>query len=313
MPKTVVDVRDLSKSFGKNAIFERCDLSLEEGSVFGLVGLNGTGKTTLIRLLLGLLKPDGGTVSVLGFDPWRHRPEYYRRLGVMLDHDGFAGNLTVAQNLRIFASAKGIGFPQVESYVEGFWKDTFIARELTEGRKKVKFLSRGQKVQCAMCRAFLSWPSVYFLDEPTVSLDVDAYDHFCMLVRHASSLGATVIISSHQLSAIEELCAGVGMLHDKNVTLLKSGDETGLPKQWLVRCDRNEEYGKAMEAICGFPALYEGGAWHIQFDGTKDPVPEIISRLVAMGCRISEVRPETDSIKERIRSRSQDSKSGGAV
>jgi ABC-type multidrug transport system ATPase subunit len=313
MRKTVIDARDLSKSFGKNAIFERCGISLEEGSVFGLVGLNGAGKTTLIRLLLGLLKPDAGNVSVLGFDPWQHNPEYYRRLGVMLEHDGFAGNLTVAENLKIYASAKGIGFSQVKEYVERFWKDTFIARELAEGKKKVKFLSRGQKVQCAMCRAFLSWPRAYFLDEPTVSLDVDAYDHFCMLVRHASSLGATILISSHQLSAIEELCPEVGMLHDKNVTLLKSGAETGILRQWLVRCGPQEEYGKAMEALCGFPALYEGGAWHIRFAGPNDPVPEIISRLAAMGCEIREVRPETDSIKERIRSRYQEARGGEAV
>ena len=136
MPKTVVDVQKLSRSFGKHSVFEDCSLSIDEGSVFGLVGMNGSGKTTLIRLLLGLLRPDQGKISVLGFDPWQHKAEYFKRLGVILDHDGFAGNMTVAENLGIFAAAKGIDFSQVESYVNHFWNDTFIKKELEKAGRR---------------------------------------------------------------------------------------------------------------------------------------------------------------------------------
>ena len=177
----------------------------------------------------------------------------------------------------------------------------------------MKFLSRGQKVQCALCRAFLSWPQVYFLDEPTVALDVDAYDHFCSLVRYARSQGATILISSHQLSAIEELCDGVAMLHNKNVVILKSGVESGLPKQWLIRCGADEKFGKAIESVCGLPAVYHDAAWHLSLAQPEEMVPRIVSALVDAGCGILEVRPESDSIKERIRTHYREEKRQEAV
>ena len=110
-------------------------------------------------------------------------------------------------------------------------------------RKKVKYLSRGQKMQCAICRAFLSRPDVHFLDEPTVALDVDAIDHFYSLVMRARGRGATVFISSHQLSAIEDLCDSVGMLHNKAITIVASASMGGAggPVSWMVRCDGDAE------------------------------------------------------------------------
>jgi ABC-type multidrug transport system ATPase subunit len=306
MPQTVINVENISKSFDKNVIFENCSLSIEAGTVFGLVGLNGSGKTTFIRLLLGLLKPERGGISVLGHDPWKHDPHYFKKLGVILDHDGFAGNMTIAENLRIFAEAKGLDTQQVRAYVEERWKNTFLYDEFFGAKKKVKYLSRGQKMQCAICRAFLPQPDVYFLDEPTVALDVDAIDHFYSLVTHARDRGVTVLISSHQLSAIEDLCDCVGMLHNRNVTIVASASpgSAGGPVSWMVRCDRDADarFGKIIENICGFPAVFSDSAWHFKVTGPQTSVPEIVRQLASDGCRILEVGAEAESLKDRIRS-----------
>jgi ABC-2 type transport system ATP-binding protein len=301
MPDKIIEVKNLSKSFGKHTIFDGASVSIEAGSVFGLVGLNGSGKTTLIRLLLGLLRPGKGSICVLGFDPWQHKADYFRRLGVILDNDGFAGNMTVAQNLKIFSEAKRMTWGRVEEYVDEFWHDTFIAKEIRGGRKKVKLLSRGQKMQCGICRAFLSWPAVYFLDEPMVALDVDASEHFYRLVKHAQLQGSAILISSHQLTAIEDLCDAVGILHNRSITMLKSGAESAQPRPWFVRCASEEKFGRIIESICGFPPAYSDGSWHFSVLEPDAAVPKIVSGLAAAGCSITEVGPEMDNLKARMR------------
>jgi len=205
-----IDVKNLSRSFGKKPILKDISLQAGDGSIYGLVGLNGAGKTTLIRILLGLLKKDGGSVAVNGHDPWRHQPELYRTLGVALESDGFCGNLTVRDNLRIFAEAKGVPRSDADKYFEEYWGKT----DIFKADRKVKFLSRGQRVQCGLCRAFLGWPKVYFFDEPVVSLDFWAYEHFKGMAKEAKSRGSTMLISSHQLETIDDLCDRVGLLKD---------------------------------------------------------------------------------------------------
>jgi ABC-type multidrug transport system ATPase subunit len=213
----IIDVKNLRRAFGKAVVLEDVSLRVEAGGVYGLVGLNGAGKTTLIRVLLGLIGRDEGSVEIAGFDPWRHEAAFYRTVGVALESDGFFGNLTVRENLRIFAGAKGVSQKDADRYLEEYWggTDIFCRGDRLQSPappRKVKHLSRGQRVQCGLCRAFLGWPSVYFFDEPVVSLDFLAYEHFKTMVGEAKSRGAAVLISSHQLEVIDDLCDRVGIL-----------------------------------------------------------------------------------------------------
>ncbi|MBD3244038.1 MAG: ATP-binding cassette domain-containing protein, partial [Chitinivibrionales bacterium] len=208
MDTPVVSTTDLRKRFGAHRVLCGVDLHIEHGSLFGLVGLNGAGKTTLIRLLLGLLKPESGDVRVAGKAPWRHESSMYRAIGAVLEHDGFWGNLSFAQNIRVFADARGVSRGETDEYLRRYWSGS----DILESTRKVRTFSRGQRTQCALCRAFLGWPPVCLLDEPTVGLDIDSYDRFHRLVREARERGAAVLVSSHQLETIEELCDRVGLL-----------------------------------------------------------------------------------------------------
>jgi ABC-2 type transport system ATP-binding protein len=224
---TVIDVKNLSRSFGRAAILKNISLQVEESTIYGLVGLNGAGKTTFIRVLLGLLQGDTefarmddgsirgarAAVQVAGFDPWLHQPEFYRMIGVALESDGFFGNLNISDNLKIFASAKGIGWNQAKEYLDGYWGGT----DISASPRKAKHLSRGQRVQCGLCRAFLGWPKACFFDEPTVSLDIKAYEHFKSLAKEAKSRGSTLLVSSHQLDLIDDICDRVGVLKDGRI------------------------------------------------------------------------------------------------
>ncbi len=294
----VISVQALSKSFGRYSILEDCSLEISEGEVYGLVGLNGAGKTTLIRLLLGVLKADRGVLSVLGGDPWSHDASLHRRMGVVLEHDGFWGNLTFEQNMKIFAAAKGIAWKDAARYMEEHWSRT----SLYKNKKAVKFISRGQRMQCALCRAFLGWPSVYFFDEPAVALDVDAYDHFKNLVAAARGRGAAFLISSHQLNAIDDLCDRAGMLHDKRLAELPrgAGGRNG-GELWSIEADQKAEWAEVIKSVCGSEPSWNNGEWRFEVQDSARAIPAVIKRLVEAGCGIHKAAPVQNEFSETIR------------
>jgi ABC-2 type transport system ATP-binding protein len=293
---TAIVADKLSKRFKNKSVFEQLSLSVEAGSVFGLVGLNGAGKTTLIRLLLGLLKPDSGSFSVLDTTP-RAETRFYRDIGVALEHNGFYGNLTVAQNVSLFAEAKHIDQQAARDYFHTWWRETSIDRPGV----KSKVFSRGQKMQCALCRAFLGWPRALFLDEPAVALDVNAYDHFCRLVRHARERGAAVIISSHQLDAIEDLCDSVGILEAGALSMLDMSAMNG-HDIWLVRSPFSEQGRAIIDQFAEGTSRYDNGAWRFLLPrSNRARIPELVRSLVHAGCAIEEVRPVRRGFRESIR------------
>jgi ABC-2 type transport system ATP-binding protein len=295
MPDVPVKADQISKSFSRRAVIDGLSMQISAGSVFGLVGLNGAGKTTLIRLLLGLLHTEAGVVMLLGQDPWKHEPSLYRQLGVVLESDGFAGNLAFRENLNLFGKAKGLDVGMVSQYVSEFWTGT----DVVDTVKKVKLLSRGQRVQCGLCRAFLGWPRVLLLDEPTVALDVKAYEHFCGLVRQARARGAAVLISSHQLSAIEELCDQVGLLQNGKVSVL---DTSRMGRTyWIINADHAAgDEGLLKPHVTGEPQ-YRDGAWRIRVASPDQDIPRIVTALAAAGRSIREVRPEEEDLRTMVR------------
>ena len=295
---TSIKVENLYKNFGKKEVLKELSLSINPGTIFGLIGLNGAGKTTLIRILLGLQNPDRGICSVLGMNPAGHERNYYRRVGVVLENNGFFSNLSVLDNLFFFAEARGISRSRLDEYFSLYWKNSDIGRD----NRREKYFSRGQKMQCALCRAFLGWPEVYFFDEPVVALDIEAYDHFCKMVRIAGSKGATVVISSHQLDTIEELCTSVGILEKGCITLLENQPEKQENEPWIIKAEYHDDYQTVIESIAGSAVQYSNGRWRFSVSGNAEAViKEIISKLVSSGCSIYEVRPEKGSFRKSIK------------
>jgi ABC-2 type transport system ATP-binding protein len=240
-------------------------------------------------------------ISVLGFTPWNHEERFFRRIGIVLENDGFVGNLDFNDNLKLFAAAKGLAWSEVTAYIDNYWKDTFIGREASGPGKKIKFFSRGQRMQCGLCRAFLGWPDMYFFDEPTVALDVDAYDHFFGMVRQAQARGSTVLISSHQLSFIEALCDEVGILDRKKLTKLAGGHPpAGQP--WKITASNETSFKEIIERVGGHPAVHSNGGWHFHVNDPENAIPEIVALLCKAGCKVREVRPEGPDLREKMRS-----------
>ena len=299
--KDTICLKNINKRYNNKKVLDSISLTLQPGTTFGLIGLNGAGKTTLIRILLGLVNAESGTCNILGMNPANHKKQFYRRVGVVLEHNGFFGNLTVQENLSFFSEARGISYKDMNEYFQCYWAHSSIGKDT----RKIKYYSRGQKMQCALCRAFLGWPEIFMLDEPAVALDIQAYDHFCNLVHIAHSQNATVIISSHQLDAIEELCTSIGILENGKLKVidLNNLEQKQSKRKWLIKSNYKIEYQQIIENISGESPAYNNGIWTftVSEDKSETVIPAIISSLISKGCTIFEVKPEEEDFRKSIR------------
>jgi ABC-2 type transport system ATP-binding protein len=199
---TVVRVSELTKRFGEVTAVDHLSFSVSRGEIFGLLGPNGAGKTTTIQLLLGLTTPTSGEMSVLGLDVERNRRRVLQRVNFSSAYISLPSNLTVRQNLRVFARLYGIrrSEPRVAALLERF-EIPDIADRPTGA------LSSGQLTRVNLCKAFINDPEVLFLDEPTASLDPDIADKARRALKEIQrDRSVTIIYTSHNMGEIELMC-----------------------------------------------------------------------------------------------------------
>ncbi len=213
MGQTVVDVNDLSRSFGEKAALDRVSFRATAGQVHGLVGANGAGKTTLIKHFLGLLRATTGSVRVFGLDPVRDPVGVLGRIGYLSEEH------ELPEWMRI---------DELMSYTQAFHRsrwDAKYARELLETfaldpTKKIKELSKGMRAQAGLIAAVAHRPELLILDEPSSGLDaVVRRDILDAIVRAVADDGRTVIFSSHLLDEVERMSDHVTLIHQGRVSL----------------------------------------------------------------------------------------------
>ena len=289
----IIAFESVAKSFSGRHILSGLDMSLVSGEVYGLVGLNGAGKTTLLRLALGLLVPDNGAVTIFGTLSKKVTPALYCRVGAAFEHSGFYENLPVLENLRFFAEAKNISASALKMYWDQHWADTDIGRDV----RPVKYFSRGQKVQCGLARAFLGEPDLLLLDEPAAALDFLACSKLSALVRQAAIRGAAVIISSHQLDVIADLCSCAGLLENGRITPVVA------PRANHVRHLRTatpDDDRTSVETVVSPVSSLQWNGSEFIFTASDEETAMIISRLVHANVQICEVRSVNTGLRGRI-------------
>jgi ABC-2 type transport system ATP-binding protein len=221
-----IRISGLTKRYGQ--LFAVRDLNLEvpRGSVYGLIGPNGAGKTTTFSVLASLLKPTSGQVSVLGHDPVRHPREVRKRLGYMPDILGVYDGLQVDEYLQFFAACYDVPKSRWPATI-----DTLLELvDLTTKRSaRVNSLSRGMKQRLSLARALVHDPEVLILDEPASGLDPRARVELRNLLGELRTMGKTIVVSSHILSELAEMCTEIGIM-EKGV-LLASGTPASIRSQ----------------------------------------------------------------------------------
>jgi ABC-2 type transport system ATP-binding protein len=201
----VIEVVDLTKSYGSRRGVVELRFSVAEGEVFGFLGPNGAGKTTTIRTLLGLLRPTSGRASIYGLDAWADAPRIHRRLSYVGSDPGFLGELSGGAQLDLLASLRDLE--------RGAWRPLAERLEL-DPTIPVRKLSRGNRQKIAVVAAFMGHESLLVLDEPTTGLDPLMQREFLALVSEARAAGRTVFLSSHNLQEVERACDRVGIIRE---------------------------------------------------------------------------------------------------
>ncbi len=199
-----IAVSGLHKSYGKTVALNGLDLSVAEGEVHGFLGPNGSGKTTTIRILLGLLRGDGGTARLLGGDPWRDATALHRRLAYVPGDVTLWPNFTGGEVIDLLGRLRGgLDTKRRESLLERFDLDP---------TKKARAYSKGNRQKVALISALASDVELLILDEPTSGLDPLMEAAFRDCVEEERHSGRTVLLSSHILSEVEALCEGVTII-----------------------------------------------------------------------------------------------------
>ena len=221
MSPAAVETRELTRRFGALIAVDRLSLRIESGEVFGLLGPNGSGKTTTIRMLCGLLQPSAGTALVAGIEVTVAPEQVKRRIGYMSQRFGLYEDLTVAENLTFYAGVYGLGgAPRAARLAE---VSGFLGLGPRLGQLAAQ-LSGGWKQRLALGCALLHRPTVLFLDEPTAGVDPAARRTFWRTVYDLARQGTTVIVTTHYMDEAER-CGRLGMMSAGRLIALGSPAE----------------------------------------------------------------------------------------
>ncbi len=220
-PDTVISVRDLSKRFGGQVIFDELDLDVYRGEVLGLAGASGTGKSVLLRCITGLLSVDRGNISIFGRDmarlDWRSRLAIERRWGVLFQDGALFSSMTVLQNIQV-PMREQLKLPKSAMDDLALLKLAMVGLQPDAADKYPSELSGGMRKRAGLARALALDPEIVFLDEPTSGLDPISAAAFDQLIRRLQqTLGLTVYMVTHDLDSIFAICDRVAVLADHKV------------------------------------------------------------------------------------------------
>ncbi len=214
-------VSELTKTYNTITAVDRISFSVPRGSIVGLLGGNGAGKTTTIAMLLGLLRPTAGRITVLGENMLRHRYRVLGRMNFSSPYVDLPHRLTVRQNLAVYAGLYGVrdAGRRIERLAEDLDLTEFLKRPT--GR-----LSAGQKTRVMLAKALINDPELLLLDEPTASLDPDTADVIrTYLEAYQRRTRASVLLASHNMAEVERLCSEVMMMREGRIVDRGSPDE----------------------------------------------------------------------------------------
>lgn len=244
MTPPAIFIQDLNKKYGDLWAVRDLDLAVNLGEVFALVGPNGAGKTTTINILMGLVKPNSGVVSVLGLDPRKQPIQLRVKTGYAMQQIALDLYLTGRENLDIFADLFNIPPSQKNARIT----EMLQWAELAEAADRlVRTYSGGMKRRLNLAMGLLQQPELIFLDEPTLGLDVQARHQLWDLIKEIKSKGTTIILTTHYLEEANELCDRIGVMAKGRLVII------GTPDQ--LKCDIAENLFRLTVTFDSIPNL----------------------------------------------------------
>ncbi len=290
-----IEVRGLVKRYGDLTAVAGVDITVNAGDVYGYLGPNGAGKTTSLRMMLGLITPTEGTVRLFGRDPLASVHALEGVAG-FVEAPTFYPYLTARQNLELLAAYDGHG-------ASARVQDALATVELTHRQHdKVGGFSHGMRQRMGIAAALLRDPRLLLLDEPATGLDPGGMRDMRLLVRRLADEGMTVLLSSHLLGEVEELCNRVAIVrsgaivYEGEIAALKRG-VGGLPVAYRLHTTDDDRARAVCEAQAGIGSVREVNG-HIEFAADEPAVGLLSQALVEAGALIAELAPQTVTLED---------------
>ena len=295
----MLEIRDLKKNYGKYQVLNGLDMTVPDGSLFGFVGPNGAGKTTTLKIMVGLLEADGGTVS---YDGCSFQEEgWERHVGYVPDFFGVYDNLKVWEYMEFFASCYGLEGLKARKRCSALLEQIGL-----EDKEEfyVDGLSKGMKQRLCLARALIHDPEVLILDEPMAGLDPRTRFDFRETLKDLSDQGKTIVLSSHVLSELSELCTDVGIIDQGRMAL------TGSIRDILSQVNSSNPivitlFGGgtdvALSILKSHPSVHtitvKGREIVVRFSGDEQEEAVLLQRLVDAGLLVSGFTREKGSLE----------------
>ncbi len=289
MNEPIMVTDELTKRYGRHTAVDAVSLTVRRGEIYGFLGPNGAGKTTTLRMLLGLVRPTGGSARVLGGRPGD--PSVLRRVGALVEGPGFYPYLSGRDNLRVLASYNRLTGTDVEQALE---QVDLSAR----AGDAFKSYSLGMKQRLGVAAALLGEPDLLILDEPTNGLDPNGMADMRALVRRLAGQGRTVLLSSHLLGEVQQICDRVGvidggrLLTESTVAELRGASSLFVHAEPVMRAE--QVIGSTLGAV-EIRRAADGG---LQVVTEPDRSPEIVRALVQAGIEVHEIRSVERTLEE---------------
>ena len=239
MTNTAVEIRNLTKVFDGKEVLRGCNLTVQSGTIYGLLGANGAGKTTMFKLITGVLSPTAGNIKVQGETLSIDKKDFLRKMGILIETPVFYNHLSARENLEIHLSYMEHSFEKIGQVLE-------MVGLGDTGKQPVSKFSLGMKQRLAIGRAISHSPQILILDEPINGLDPMGIRQIRNLFLSLAKDGMTLLISSHILSEIEHIADVVGVLTNGNVV------------QEVAICEIKKQYPNGLEEY--FFQIMSGGA-----------------------------------------------------
>ncbi|GIW13931.1 MAG: multidrug ABC transporter ATP-binding protein [Tepidiforma sp.] len=290
-----IECRAVTRRFGARTALHALDLDVEAGEIVGLLGPNGSGKTTTLRILATLLRPDSGTARILSWDVAAEPMQVRRLIGVMPERPSLYDRHPVEDNVRFWAEVH-----QVRDPGAAVARALEFAGVADRARDPAGSLSKGLKQRVALARAIVHRPPVLLLDEPSSGLDPSAAASMEGLIRDLAREGTTILLNTHRLAEAERLCDRVAILREGH--LLQVGTPQQVRAALLGHIVEVEFAGlvdlPVRRAVESFPAVREvwwsPSAVRCRLSDAGRDTPELVARLVRAGAAIVAVRPAGD-------------------
>jgi ABC-type multidrug transport system ATPase subunit len=285
----VIETKALTKRYGETILaVDALDLRVRRGEVYGFLGPNGAGKTTTLRMLLGLVRPTAGDAAVLGAAPGS--PAALARIGAMIEAPGLYPYLSGRDNLRVLAGHAGAPPERVDAALA----ETGLAERAGD---RARTYSTGMKQRLGVAAALLKDPELLILDEPTNGLDPAGMAEMRSFIRSLAQGGRTVVLSSHLMGEVEQVCDRVGVI--RKGTLVAEGTVEQLRGRATLRV-RAEPLGEAALLAAGLPEVIEvttNGAV-LELSADVATAAAINRALVTAGIEVSEISERRASLED---------------